>query len=226
MLVLVGCGPDYDPDLDRPNVNKDLAIYVNRFVQVGESLGRPVSLGRVQVEFVASMERSIIGKCYYGYMTPRVEINRSYWDSPTVSNSDRESLVFHELGHCLLGRGHDDANVPGYNWLDASIMNTYHLPRAYYENNWQYYMRELFGLPFYFSLSATSQFPAEYYQTPGLVPIAPDSDRVFCKVGAECSMASNEKPTETESGTVKVYTTEKDDLDDGFHCGEESHQHE
>lgn len=215
LLVLVGCGKNYNPDLNRPHVNKDLQIYVNRFVQVAEELGRPVSLGRLQVEFVPSMEGNVIGKCYYG-TGRRIEINRSYWERSNVRNSDRESLMFHELGHCILNRGHDDRSMPGYYWLEISIMNSYHLSYTYYENNWQYYMKELFGIPVVqFVLGATSQFPGQYYDNPSLVP-DPVKEPIFCKLGSNCE--------DGEVYTSIVYETTEDNLDGSFHCGE-SHEH-
>lgn len=202
LLILVGCGKNYNPNLNRPHVNTSLEAYVNRFVQVAESLGRPVALGRIQVEFVETMEGNVIGKCYPGLMTPRIEINRSYWERPGVSNARRESLMFHELGHCILGRGHDDSLISGYG-LDKSIMNSIALPSGHYENNWNYYMDELFGIPTYFTLSAVSQFPAQYYNNSNLT--------------SHSSLIASENIV--EQGQI-VYSTSEDEITGSFSCGE------
>lgn len=216
LLILVGCGKDYNPDLNRPHVNTDLATYVNRFVQVADLLGHPVSLGRIQVNFVNTMEGSAIGKCYSGIMTPRVEVNRSYWERAGVTNSSREQLIFHELGHCLLGRGHrnDESYLYG-TFIPLSVMNSYAFGSWKYENNWNYYMQELLQMSpnvVLNSSNAGSQFPGQYYETPGLVPVA-SSNIMLCKPGSDCGVAAS-----------KVYTVTEDDLGDGdgnFSCGEE-----
>ena len=53
---------------------------------------------------------------------------------------NRESLVFHELGHSYLGRGHDDAILD--NGYYKSIMNTYVI--SYGPDMRDYYIDELF----------------------------------------------------------------------------------
>ena len=55
--------------------------------------------------------------------TTQISVSESYW--MTASEPEREVLIFHELGHCLLGRGHDDNVMPiSGGTIYKSIMNS------------------------------------------------------------------------------------------------------
>lgn len=63
------------------------------------------------------------------------------------SRWDREILVFHELGHALIGRDHRDVQLP--NGLRASIMNSGNIFGLYSKERAEhrvYYIDELFNL--------------------------------------------------------------------------------
>lgn len=57
--------------------------------------------------------QNVIGQCAHDPGTPTtVIIDKSYWDNAT--DLEREFLVFHELGHCILNRDHlDEADLFG-----------------------------------------------------------------------------------------------------------------
>lgn len=75
-----------------------------------------------------------------------VKISKSNWEY--IPAEQKEILLFHELGHCLLGKKHRDAvelSFEGSNY-PSSIMFIRHqaiLPRAYIANR-AYYIDELF----------------------------------------------------------------------------------
>jgi hypothetical protein len=58
-----------------------------------------------------------------------------------VEAADREELMFHELGHCILDRPHTNSR--------ASIMYPYHLGGSNYMNYYSSYVSELFGFTSY-----------------------------------------------------------------------------
>lgn len=58
-----------------------------------------------------------------------------------IEAADREELVFHELGHCILNRPHTNST--------ASIMYPYHMGGANYMNYYTRYVSELFGMVSY-----------------------------------------------------------------------------
>lgn len=77
--------------------------------------------------------------------TPRIDLNENYWKFAT--DQQKEILLFHELGHCLLNREHDD--TLSSNKAPASIMFTNELYLAgtldeYYRDHRDEYLKELF----------------------------------------------------------------------------------
>lgn len=130
-LSLSGCGPVPDSQIE-----PDLAHYVATFEQAwGSKVNFPVSQAVIDPQFG--------GVCYNMNSPSRhVVINATYWSS--LSESAKEQLIFHELGHCALGRQHrGDVNAAG---SPASIM----YPKmfgymAQYVTNRTAYIQELFG---------------------------------------------------------------------------------
>lgn len=87
-------------------------------------------------------DNGVAGTCQYGTHIHHVTIDSDYWE--IASKLNREYVVFHELGHCALGRGHkEDANQSGY---CLSLMNsgTTDCRVLYNNNNLDYYQDELF----------------------------------------------------------------------------------
>lgn len=80
-----------------------------------------------------------VGFCRMGGYTPRVTIDKTFWDK---SNEDmRYELIYHELGHCILGREHNNAVL--VNHRPASIMNSHLFNPNIIKQNHDYYIREL-----------------------------------------------------------------------------------
>jgi hypothetical protein len=80
-------------------------------------------------------EKIILGRCYVSpNRTPIVHIDPGHWSG--LSDTSRKLLVYHELGHCILERKHED-DVP-------SIMSAYLLNKFEYEEKEEYFLEELF----------------------------------------------------------------------------------
>lgn len=77
------------------------------------------------------------------YKTPLIVINLNYWNSGSYARpQDRELLMFHELGHCILNKGHDAPNA-------FSIMRLTHLGGDTYMNYYGTLIGKLFGVTSY-----------------------------------------------------------------------------
>ncbi len=96
-------------------IDSSLQEYFDRFAGEG-------ALRNVVVDYEASKvsgyirlitSPNVIGQCAHDPNQPgTVIIDRAYWNIAT--DLEREFLVFHELGHCLLNRDHlDDADNKG-----------------------------------------------------------------------------------------------------------------
>jgi len=57
---------------------------------------------------------NVIGQCIHTEAEPNtVVVDKFYWDD--ADDLEKEFLIFHELGHCALGRGHlDDSDGQGH----------------------------------------------------------------------------------------------------------------
>lgn len=89
-------------------------------------------------------EDNIAGTCNYHSYEPNVlTIDLEFWNASSTLR--REMVVFHELGHCYLGRDHLETAFN--NGICTTIMNsgTSGCFVAYTEANREYYLDELFG---------------------------------------------------------------------------------
>lgn len=81
---------------------------------------------------------TLIGQCTNG-ATPTVTIDPVFWSH--APDDDKQELINHELGHCILGRSHRNDLLP--NGQPASIMNAYHFSPKIINANKDYYINEL-----------------------------------------------------------------------------------
>lgn len=155
--------------------NAELAPYKQTFYDAARSVGYdPSHMDRVELamEFSDMYDNTnILGSCQrsFGRSTQaQIWINRKAWEK--MDTLDKKALMFHELAHCLLNRGHLDTriNISLYYYdeltnkyvnpqgpfsVPASIMNKYHssayIPKdfVHYAENilyTGYYIEELF----------------------------------------------------------------------------------
>jgi hypothetical protein len=101
-LVLAGCG-----SVPRLKTDPALEPYVESFK--AEARRRGVLTAPVVAVFddLRHIVPPVAGKTVLGTCTSGVvRIDRTYWASLATTDADREALMYHELGHCALGRGH------------------------------------------------------------------------------------------------------------------------
>ena len=120
LVAFLSCGKD-EP-IER-YVQPSLVPYFDRFVAQGILRGVLLDLEELHVSGYIRLitEPDVIGQCAHSDAEPNsVIIDKVYWDK--ANDLQREFVVFHELGHCALNRGHlDDADNQG-NCI--SIMNS------------------------------------------------------------------------------------------------------
>lgn len=88
-------------------------------------------------------EGSVAGTCSTnGHDLRHITIDQAFWNR--ASHLLREMVVFHELGHCVLGRGHEENSFD--NGICRSIMRSGlgTCRDAYTPNNREYFIEELF----------------------------------------------------------------------------------
>jgi hypothetical protein len=135
-MTLVACGKKEVLD-----VAPEFQPYVGRFEQVSAKVGSPVTVSDLIVKFGPMLHKNENGACeVMSDKTPTVTINEKVWNQ--MDDLERESLMFHELGHCVLHRNHKkEITAQG---VPVSIMNPYRIDSFLYEENTEYYHQELF----------------------------------------------------------------------------------
>jgi hypothetical protein len=135
LLLLISCGKQPYIEQHYTSVEPDIEPYFNRF---HEKVGiNPIN---ISAEFEV-LPKPTVGQCLtYSNGVRVIQIDPVYW---AMANDDqKEILIFHELGHCALGLGHN-ANLDGQG-CPVSIMypNTFGTSWCYIYNK-PYYFQEL-----------------------------------------------------------------------------------
>lgn len=128
LFFLAACGPGYVSEFDP---------YIDRFMSHANEYQR-YDAKWVSVSF-GELEAPFVGRCYY--RTETVKIKKEFWDA--ASETTREMLIFHELGHCALKREH----VPASAGEPESLMHPSLFGDYWYKKNKQKYLKELFCGP-------------------------------------------------------------------------------
>ena len=138
-LILSACGQQTQQSNQDPRsisgMDPVLAAYRDEFIA---AKGRALDYD-IPMQF-STLTYPIVGMCTRwsnGYR--QLQIDPTYWASITVEM--RVELVFHELGHCDLNRGH--TLVPANNTQPTSFMNPYTF--WYADSQLSSYVAELFS---------------------------------------------------------------------------------
>ncbi len=137
--VLSSCTNDY--------VDPEFETYVNKFKT--EAQARNVELDwNVTIKF-GEIEPRLAAKCsrnVFGYRT--ITIDEYRWG--LISENEKLFLIFHELGHCILNRKHDNKTFPTgqcRSIMNNSMVVNMKCSTDMYSENWvNYYFDELFKL--------------------------------------------------------------------------------
>lgn len=129
------------PDADL-SIPRTLLPYVKSFELEARKQGAYPDLTELTMR-VVKMEEGTLGECSPDELGhPHIDINAEAWNASTVAF--RESLVFHELGHCVLGRPH--CKLTNKQGVATSVM--YPIMRDRDMVDWttyrKHYVRELF----------------------------------------------------------------------------------
>lgn len=114
-----------EPEVISSNVQIDefLVPFFDKFEEEGRLRGFEIDLEAEGITGVIEeiAEDRVAGTCTYGTHLPGdVVIDAQFWNNSSFNF--KEMVVFHELGHCFLRRGHKEAALP--NGACASIMRS------------------------------------------------------------------------------------------------------
>jgi len=116
LLLLASCREEVEPVVS----DKAFDGYLQRFIEEGRQRGYPLDLDETDIVFkFATLPTLQTGICRPQKRPRHIYINSKYWG--LASEWEREAIVFHELGHCVLGRVHHNEKLP--NGECASLMD-------------------------------------------------------------------------------------------------------
>ena len=124
-------------------IDSALAPYVGKFVAAGHDRGEFIETKHITVIFGKTgtdESPSTVGTCdnIAGY--PFITIDRAYWS--VADDDNKEELVFHELGHCVLNRDHCEVKENG---ASVSLMEPDMLAPGEYGKHREALVDELFN---------------------------------------------------------------------------------
>jgi hypothetical protein len=122
--------------------------YVSNFEQASAEEGTPLQITDLILGFGPTPSLNETGVCEWAENeTPRITINARIWG--TLNDYDRQEVIFHELGHCVLRRIHQNTEMMAYNntlRIPSSVMYPYRIVGTIYRDNMDHYHGELFEL--------------------------------------------------------------------------------
>lgn len=152
-LIFASCGLNEKKHIQQKEGTRQFAVSDPTFKAQAESfttyartyLSKPdFVIGDIPINFGDTENPNFDGVCNtYSNGAKEVIIKKSWWD--TASASQREIMIFHELGHCSLNRDHDSELLSKDNYVvKASIMNPTIPGSAHYQQYKTAYLSELF----------------------------------------------------------------------------------
>lgn len=132
---------------DYPGVEEALWPYFQLFEEEAARRGVTVDLVESGITgMIAEIdEGNVIGRCQYGrYAGNHVTIDQTFWNRS--GQLGREMVVFHELGHCYLGRAHREDRFQSGSCVSIMRSGTCCCRDAYRSTTRSYYVDELFGV--------------------------------------------------------------------------------
>lgn len=138
VLLLTACGKASEEvnKLRLEYVEEELKPYVISFYLEGLKRNKEVNVEGIKASVKTVTNKygeRVVGVCFMGQKS--LEVDKEYWSY--ASYNEKENLMFHELGHCLLLRNHSES----YN----SIMYSTMLSSNFYEDNRVQLLNELFN---------------------------------------------------------------------------------
>lgn len=144
ILLLFGCKKD---DAVEYNVDSDFEEYVQRFIDEGAARGVDIDFSDTGL-LIEYSERNVEGASGYCYLgNHHIVIDKSEWTA--LTDTQKEYLIFHELGHCELDRRHKNDQFDNSLWKslmrgDPLVGTQINIPVPYFGFRKNYYRDELF----------------------------------------------------------------------------------
>lgn len=138
IILLTSCG-----SASHPRPPSDIAVefqsYYYQFMQDMADYRKSVISRSVVIKFDKMTNKGSIAECHYSQPRHTIKVQKAYWNAS--SDTTKRIIMYHELGHCILYRGHNDEKDSLGRPL--SIMYPKIIPASLFRVNKEYYLNEL-----------------------------------------------------------------------------------
>lgn len=148
VLGLSGCGDDSVSRSPIVNGDEYLISYLTKFVADGQARGKTVPMRDLNITF--GVTKSVakpnqIGYCQHSSLGLFIVVDQDWFEN--AADYDREALMYHEFGHCLLDLGHNETCLvfSGPNCLKPLSLMYPQLISGVYGSDPEGYLDQLFG---------------------------------------------------------------------------------
>ncbi len=136
--MLVSCSKE-----EEVVIEDELRPYIEDFIQEAGERGLDLDISDLTAQIEDIQGRSVVGQCSHNSNKPNeIVIDSKFWNSNSLL--DREYVIFHELGHCLLLRSHLDEVDGNGNCLSIMQSGTINCNKNYKSSTRSKYLDELF----------------------------------------------------------------------------------
>jgi hypothetical protein len=113
LCLLLGCKQEEDVKTVY-DVPEEFQVYIDSFIHEASIRGRSININNLIISYDPTIEAPYCGVCNSSSKDPRVQKVISI--NPNLQCGydplETENFIFHELGHCVLGRLHDGQLLP------------------------------------------------------------------------------------------------------------------
>lgn len=139
-LCLIGCNKDYYQVIEG-----ELQVHFSNFENEAATYGVDIDISAIDISaYIQNIETlGTLGQCKsYSDGSQQVIVDEQYWNR--ISDEEREYLVFHELGHCILKREHNDSKDENGSCISIMQSGTNGCKSEYSDENRAQLLKELF----------------------------------------------------------------------------------
>ena len=124
------------------HVENDYQQYITTFEQESVIHHHPIKVTNLIIKTVPSLGAFILAQCRRNYIdTPAIYVSSESWK--TFDENEKEFVMLHEMGHCVLNRRH--SSLKDQMGFPVSIMEPIMFPVQLYLSRRYKYMEELFS---------------------------------------------------------------------------------
>ena len=132
---------------DDKKIDAELAEFIEVFLEEAEIREVAIDLGMLDISahIMNIQERNIVGQCYtYSNDSKEIIIDENYWRE--LDYLDKEYIMLHELGHCILDRDHINNKDASGNCISIMQSGSGTCDKQYTYTNRKQLIDELFNI--------------------------------------------------------------------------------